>query len=1025
MPLVSTPYPVWSMYLLHASLLFYVNLVWLQPTTAATAAALGNDTDFMALLKFKESISDDPHGVLTSWNTSTHFCNWHGVTCSTKHQRVVMLNLKRSDLRGIISPYIGNLSFLRNLYLQNNSFYGEIPTELGRLFRLQQLSLSNNILTGEFPIKLTNCSDLRHLNVSSNNLHGKIPIEIGSLRKLEKLNLFTNNFSGQIPPTMWNISSLDVLSLAYNNLEGDLPEEMGQLRNLSVFAVPGNKLSGTLPASLYNMSSLFFITAAENQFHGSLPANMFSTLTNLQVFGIGANQMSGLIPTSITNASLLQVFDIGVNSFVGQVPSLGMLKDLHWLNLNYNNLGNGSDNDLDFTTSLVNCTKLENLILSTNKFGGPLPNSIGNLSTQLIRLYLGDNQIYGTIPESIGNYINLIALVLEYNQFTGTVPNTFGKLHKLQLLGLGINQLSGQIPSSLGNLTQLLQISISNNKLEGKIPPIVGNWQKLQYLELSGNNLSGAIPLEVFSLFTLSTLLNLSHNSFSGTIPVEVGTLNNLGTLDLSKNDLFGEIPTTIGECINLEYLNLQGNSFNGTIPPSIASLKSLIQLDLSQNKLSGSIPTALQSLSLLTYLNLSFNKLDGKVPTEGVFKNTSAISIAGNKKLCGGISKLHLPPCPNTNQQKKQHNLKLVRIIICVVICLLLLSILTICWSRRQKQLSSLISKTTDQSSIVSYQSLYAATERFSTNNLIGSGSFGSVYTGFLKSEDRVVAIKVINLQMRGAHKSFVTECNALRVIRHRNLVKILTCCSSIDYRGEEFKALVFEYMSNGSLEKWLHPQGETADPTHTLDLAHRLNILIDIASALHYLHYECEQPIVHCDIKPSNVLLDDDMVAHVTDFGLARILSTINGSSHNQSSTSGFKGTIGYAPPEYGIGSEVSTQGDVYSFGILVLEMLTGRRPTEEFFEDGDNLHNYVERAYPEKLLEIVDSTFLLKQLEKPLAEKEGNIVSCVFSLIKIGLACSVESPRERINMRDVIRELNVTRNAFLCGLVNVEYC
>ena len=268
--------------------------------------------------------------------------------------------------------------------------------------------------------------------------------------------------------------------------------------------------------------------------------------------------------------------------------------------------------------------------------------------------------------------------------------------------------------------------------------------------------------------------------------------------------------------------------------------------------------------------------------------------------RVCGGISELHLSTClSNTVMHRKHHNLKLAVIIICVVVCLLLLSILAIYWSRKKKGLSSLTSPTMDRLSKVSYQNLYHATEGFSTNNLIGAGSFGFVYKGFLEFEDKVVAIKVINLQVTGAHKSFIAECNALKVIRHRNLVKILTCCSSIDYGGQEFKALVFEYMSNGSLEKWLHPSAESANQPHKLDLAQRLNILIDVASALHYLHYECEQPIIHCDLKPSNVLLDDDMVAHVADFGLARLLSIINGTPHKQSSTIGLKGTIGYAPP------------------------------------------------------------------------------------------------------------------------------
>ena len=194
----------------------------------------------------------------------------------------------------------------------------------------------------------------------------------------------------------------------------------------------------------------------------------------------------------------------------------------------------------------------------------------------------------------------------------------------------------------------------------------------------------------------------------------------------------------------------------------------------------------------------------------------------------------------------------------------------------------------------------LYRATNEFSPSNLVGSGSFGSVYKGVLHPEETLVAIKVLNLQRKGASKSFMAECNVLRNIRHRNLVKILTCCSSMDYSGNQFKALVFEYMTNGSLDIWLHPKVDIEDQSRdVLSVLQRLNVAIDVASALDYLHNHSVQPIIHCDLKPSNILLDNDMVAHVSDFGLARLLSTITDSSQKQTSTIGIKGSIGYAAP------------------------------------------------------------------------------------------------------------------------------
>jgi len=292
----------------------------------------------------------------------------------------------------------------------------------------------------------------------------------------------------------------------------------------------------------------------------------------------------------------------------------------------------------------------------------------------------------------------------------------------------------------------------------------------------------------------------------------------------------------------------------------------------------------------------------DGEVPTEGVFRNASGLVVTGNGKLCGGIPEVHLPPCAVKGVKLAKHlKFKLLAVLFSVIGFLLTLSILiTLPMMRKRSNKPSLDSTTFNQLAKVPYQSLHNGTSGFSTSNLIGSGNFSSVYKGTLELDDRVVAIMVLNLQRKGAHKSFIAECNALKNVKHRNLVPILTCCSSTDYKGEEFKALVFEYRRNGSLEQWLHRRTLGAEHLRSLNLDERLNIMIDVASAIHYLHHECEKLIIHCDLKPTNVLLDDDMVAHVSDFGIARLLSTVNSTTSGQTSTIGIKGTVGYAPPD-----------------------------------------------------------------------------------------------------------------------------
>ncbi|XBI24556.1 hypothetical protein VPH35_049640 [Triticum aestivum] len=381
---------------------------------------------------------------------------------------------------------------------------------------------------------------------------------------------------------------------------------------------------------------------------------------------------------------------------------------------------------------------------------------------------------------------------------------------------------------------------------------------------------------------------------------------------------------------------------------------------------------------------------------------------------LCGGVVELHMLPCSvlpsKSTRHKKSLVLKLVIPIASMVsLAMLIFGILLL--RGKHKTQSVLVPSFATKFPKVSFNDVATATQGFSTSNLIGRGKYSSVYQGKLGEEENEVAIKVFNLETRGAHKSFIAECKALRNVRHRNLVTILTACSSIDSKGNDFKALVYELMPQGDLHKLLYSTRDyegSSDLNH-ITMAQRMSIAVDVADALEYLHHNNQETMVHCDLKPSNILLHDNMTAHVGDFGLARfkVASTASSLGNNNSSSLAVVGTIGYAAPEYAWGGQVSTVADVYSFGVVLLEIFIRRRPTDDMFTDGLSIVKFTEASFPDRVLEILDET--------PIAFKEKH-VHCLLSVLNVGLCCTKTSPGERINMQEVAAKLHGIKDAYL---------
>ncbi|XP_059275505.1 probable LRR receptor-like serine/threonine-protein kinase At3g47570 [Lycium ferocissimum] len=1059
------------------------------------SASTNVSTDESALLAFKAQITNDPNETLSkNWTQGTGVCSWIGISCSTRHQRVVALNLKSLRLRGSIPKEIGNLSFLSFLQIGNNTFIGEIPDEIGRLKRLKYLSLQMNNLTGEIPQSLGFLSRLEVLDLSENDLFGIVPLsifnisslkiidlnlndltgtlpndmcsnlpmlqylfmdnnglvgelpsgldtctqllalslsynrftgnlprdmwnmsklqdmflgwneltgtipsEIQNLPAIQSLSLRQNDLVGTLPPSLGNLSTLVMIDIGANNLHGNIPTEFAKLVNLKEIYLGSNKISGQIVDSFYNISGLEKIAVAANELSGTLPSNIAHNFPNLNGLYLGLNQFTGTIPSSISNVSKLTVLDLGRNFLSGDVPmNLGNLQHLEVINLQWNQLTNDpSTGELGFLTSLSNCKHLKRIQLGYNFFRGNFPKSLAfsNWSDSLETFIVPRNGITGEIPVDISKLSNLVWLSLGENELIGSIPQEMGNMKKLQRLSFSSNKINGTIPKSLCNMEVLYLLGLAENQLSGEIPSCLGSLSSLRELYLDSNALGSNFPPTFWSNKGIS-ILSLSSNLLNGVLPLGIGSLNSLSNLNLSRNQFTGKIPSTMGQLQNLVNLSLSMNNFEGLIPESFGDLVALAYLDLSGNNLSGIIPESLENLKQLSYLNVSFNALTGKIPNGGPFANLTAESFMGNTELCGP-SQFNVVKCrigsPKRRNRRRALNFVLASIAVAVVVTTIFMV-----WFLKYRKRSRLflIPDLIGQShKRISYYEVVRGTNNFDEANLIGRGGLGLVYRGTLP-DGNIVAVKVFNTEVQDAFRRFDLECEVLRNIRHRNLVKVISSCANLD-----FKALVLEYMPNGDLDTWLYSHN------NFLDLIQRLKVMIDVASAMEYLHEGHSFIVVHCDLKPSNILLDENMVARVSDFGISKLLTTDKLIAQTKT-----LGTIGYMAPEYGSEGLVSTMGDVYSYGILLMETFTRKKPMDDLFVEELTLKRWVFESFPDRVVDIVDANLFSRQDEQ-FSSKE----ICIKLLMELALQCTSESPQDRITMKDVLIRLNKIQTNF----------
>lgn len=705
-----------------------------------------------------------------------------------------------------------------------------------------------------------------------------------------------------------------------------------------------------------------------NSLEGPIPASL-GNLVNLRSLDLSYNRLTGILPNTLIYLQKLELMSLMNNHLEGTVP--------------------------DFLADLPN---LEVLYLWKNQLTGPIPENLGQ-NMNLTLLDLSSNHLNGSIPPDLCAGQKLQWVILLENQLTGSIPESLGHCQSLTKLRLGINSLNGSIPQGLLGLPLLAMVEIQDNQVNGPIPSEIINAPLLSYLDFSKNNLSSSIPESIGNLPSIMSFF-ISDNHFTGPIPPQICDMPNLNKLDMSGNNLSGSIPAEMSNCKKLGLLDVSHNSLTGVIPVQMQFIPDLYYLNLSHNELSGAIPSKLADLPTLSIFDFSYNNLSGPIP---LFDSYNATAFEGNPGLCGAL----LPrACPDTGtgSPSLSHHRKggvsnllawLVGALFSAAMMVLLVGIC--CFIRKYRwhiyKYFHRESISTRAWKLTAFQRLDFSAPQvldcLDEHNIIGRGGAGTVYRGVMPSGE-IVAVKRLAGEGKGAahDHGFSAEIQTLGKIRHRNIVRLLGCCSN-----HETNLLVYEYMPNGSLGELLHSK----DPSVNLDWDTRYNIAIQAAHGLCYLHHDCSPLIVHRDVKSNNILLDSTFHARVADFGLAKLFQD-TGISESMSSIAG---SYGYIAPEYAYTLKVNEKSDIYSFGVVLMELLTGKRPIESEFGDGVDIVQWVRRKIQTKdgVLDLLD----------PRMGGAGVPLQEVVLVLRVALLCSSDLPIDRPTMRDVVQMLS----------------
>lgn len=706
------------------------------------------------------------------------------------------------------------------------------------------------------------------------------------------------------------------ISMQKLGLRGKLPENLNQLKSLTTMSLQQNGFTGMLP-SLNGLSNLQVAFLNDNEFDG-IPDDFFRNLTSLSGIYLNNNLLNKStgwsLSADILGSQQLTNLSLYNTSLTGEIPLfLGQFGSLQVLSLPYNYLGGTIPNNLNDT----------------------------NLQVFVANSQQGTSQLSGGL-DVLAGITTLTQVWLHSNNFSGEIPAGFAKAEGLQELLLSNNQLTGSVPESLASLGKLVNLSVDFNLLDGSLP-VMGKGVSFTYKGnyFCSNNPGEDCSGEVNAL--LGFLKGVGYpptivKSWSGNNPcsdwngVRCGADGKVSSLKLSKRGLSGIIDPAVGNLSSLTILKLNDNELTGTIPKSLTALKNLKQLDVSNNNLSGPVPVFDTQVGVNTQGNQFINTIlpPGSAPS-GNGSNSGSGSPSGSADIAG------------TSKKKNASGMIVGIVVGCAVFLIFAVAAILFYLRRMKPKFSKLPSHPPAPlrdtingagsgeagSSLVGSHGnvvyplsvLQKATNNFSPENLLGKGGFGSVYEGKLE-DGSTVAVKRMDPELVSSKglQEFQAEISMLGKVRHRNLVALLGYCTENNER-----LLVYEFMPQGTLSQHLfHWEQNGLKP---LSLNSRLLIALDVAHGMQYLHNLAYKIIIHRDLKPSNILLDVELRAKVSDFGLAKLAPEDKASVETR-----LAGTFGYLAPEYAATGRVTTKSDVYSFGVVLMELITGQKALDE---------------------------------------------------------------------------------------------